>query len=343
MIEDQDRKEIRSKLFLALFAVSLMLFAGSIYLVKTFAIFWGSGVGSALQATADKTQPIQAIQPITTNLGLFHIAIVISYVLSVVSLVLTSSSLILYLRREEDDPNTTRTYGLVHSVLTVFYALILLVLLTELSAYLQTYDLYIIYLGILLGLAVDAYIQYDIRTTATAQSGNLSSAEHDISMDPATPYTNMLNLQHELFSRMAGHLRVVDKHFNTSSLENFHRLLDKHIANFTKITILTSKEMLDTNFSVSVTEFNKELESEGVTTEVRIMDAKDSAEQHERFIMDENTAYKIPPFNIINKKSEHITKIKLSDARSRFYYLYGRGSKIDNYLVRKGHDEQKHE
>ena len=341
MAKDQEEKRLSSKLFLALFAVSLILFAGSLYLTKTFAIFWGSGVGATLQATADKVQPIQTIQPITSNLGLFHIAIVISYVLSVLSLVLTSTSLVLYLRREEEDTNATRTYGLVHSILTVFYALILLVLVSELSAYLQTSYLYIIYLGIALGIIIDGYIQYDIRSAAGSQ--HLLTTEHDISMDPATPYTNMLNLQHELFSKMAGHLRVVDKHFNTSALENFHRLLDKDIANFTKITILTSKEMLDTNFSVSVTEFNKELESDGVTSEVRIMDDKDSAEQHERFIMDENTAYKIPPLNIINKKSEHITKIKLSDAKSRFYYLYGRGSKIDNYLVRKGHEQQKRE
>jgi hypothetical protein len=161
-------------------------------------------------------------------------------------------------------------------------------------------------------------------------------------MDPSTPFTNMLNLQHELFSKMSGSLSVVDKHFNTSSLENLHRLLDNYVANFKKITVLTSREMLDTNFSASVIEFNREMESEGVNAEVRIMDSKDSAEQHERFIMDEANAYKIPPLNIINKKSEHITKIKLSEARSRFYYLYGRASKIDNYETKKNHEGQKH-
>ena len=30
----------------------------------------------------------------------------------------------------------------------------------------------------------------------------------------------MINLQDEIFSKMSGHLRVIDKHFNTTALTN---------------------------------------------------------------------------------------------------------------------------
>lgn len=338
-MENKDRKDIRSMVSIMLGAVSLILFAGSIYFVKEFSILWGSGAGSVLQASADNAVTIAVLQPITSNLGLFHIAILISYLLFIISLMLTCAALIMFMHRKESNTAQIKTYGLLHTALVLFYALIILILMSYFLQYIQSYYVYVIYAGIALGVVAGAYIQYDVRIESLP-SRRGAGTKNAINMDPSKPFSNMLNLQEELFSKMSGKMYVVDKHFNSSALANFHRLADPYISNFTNITILTSQEMLDTSFSTSVMDFNKELSSSGTNVEVRIMDPKDSAEQHERFVMDERTAYKIPPFNIINKKSEHITKIKLSEAKSRFYYLYGRASKIDNYLVRKGHEEQ---
>ncbi|EQD46801.1 hypothetical protein B2A_08729, partial [mine drainage metagenome] len=62
--------------------------------------------------------------------------------------------------------------------------------------------------------------------------------------------------------------------------------------------------------------------------EVRVMNPEDAAAQHERFIVDSERAYKIPPLNIINKKSEHIVSIKHGEALRRFDYMWGRGRKV---------------
>jgi len=336
MPQDKDAAELRSSMLLALIAGSLILFAGSIYVLKDFSILYGVGVGATLQSVADNAILNQTIRPIAANLSFFHIGIAISYLLTVSGLILCSAALIIFLRKDDNPTRTMRTYGLLHSAFTILYLLVLLLLLSYFYQYVRAFYLYIVYFGIAVCAISNAYIQYDIRTLSKNQKIRSS-----INLDPSTPFSNMVNLQDELFSKMAGHLKVVDKHFNTSSLVNFHRLIDKNAGNFQKITILTSQEMLDGDFSNGVSDMVKELGPKGVQLEVRIMDEKDSAEQHERFVADDSVAYKVPPFNIINKKSEHISRIKLSDVNSRFNYLYGRASKIENYLVRKGHDEQK--
>jgi len=149
-----------------------------------------------------------------------------------------------------------------------------------------------------------------------------------LSINPSTPYSNIINLQDEIFSKMHGHLRIIDKHFNTTALTNLSRLIDGYTSNYNRITVITSKEMQDSKFSANASEFEKEFAGMGIPTEVRMMDAKDSADQHERLMMDDQIAYKIPPFNIINKKSEHITKVSAPEARARFHLLYARAQKI---------------
>jgi hypothetical protein len=51
--------------------------------------------------------------------------------------------------------------------------------------------------------------------------------------------------------------------------------------------------------------------------------------------MDQRNAYKIPPFNIINKRSEHVIKASFRDADRRFSELLNRAIKLENYQVEK--------
>ena len=61
------------------------------------------------------------------------------------------------------------------------------------------------------------------------------------------------------------------------------------------------------------------------------MGGEDAVEQHERMIMDSEKAYKIPPFNIINRKSEHIVQLEYSGSRKRFDDIWNRSTKIENF------------
>ncbi len=336
MEQDSQTAELRQSIVILLLAGSLILFAGSVYLTKNFAIEYGAGLGAVLQSIHTNSSIVQSLQPVVANLSLFRLAIDISYMISVLSLLLFGAAFLLFIRRKELGTGTIRTYGLLHSASMIFYTIVFALLLSYFYTYMNDYYLYIIYFGIAVCLAADIYIQYDLRMNIRP-----NRARSSIHMDPSRPFSNMVSLKEGIFSKMSGHLRIVDKHFNSSSMVNFHRLVSGYAQKFNRITVLTSEEMLDGAFPTSVTDMKNEFAASGTEFEVRILDKKDAADQHERIVLDDSIAYNIPPFNIINRKSEHVSRIKLSDANSRFHYLYGRASKIDNYLVRKGHEADK--
>jgi hypothetical protein len=292
-------------------------------MVKEVSELYGAGAGAVLQSRADGAQVANVLQPIGSNLSLFHIGGVISYILSLIAMVLFGSALLMVSRRKEDDASHALTYGLLNSTFLAIYAIMLITLLSYFASYLSPSYLLVIYGGIVLGAVANAYLQYELRVRASVYTTGGS-----LSINPSKPFTNMINLQDEIFSHMSGHLRVIDKHFNSAGLNNLSRLIDGYTSNFTRITVITSKEMQDSKFSASASEFEKEMGEMGIPTEVRVMDQKDAAEQHERLLMDDSVAYKIPPFNIINKKSEHIIKVKSAEARARFHLLYARAGKI---------------
>ena len=80
------RAEKRFWLALILLSASLILFAESIYMVKSFAILYGVGVGANVQSVYSGSQLVQSIQRISISASSFPIAIDISYVLSIISL-----------------------------------------------------------------------------------------------------------------------------------------------------------------------------------------------------------------------------------------------------------------
>lgn len=255
-----------------------------------------------------------------------------------VALGLSGASFVLYIKRHEKTNNAISTYALLHSGLIVVYLLMLyLIISTFYGTFVSTY-MYVIYAGLVICIISDLYLQYMLRQPAPSVSKTGSKVKNTLTIDPSKPFSNMVALQEQLFTNMSGYLRVIDKHFNSAALANFHRLTEKKITNFTKITILTSKEMLDSGFGSNLTDFKTELGEAGVGLEVKLMDDKDTVEQHERIMMDDKIAYKIPPFNIINKRSEHITRINFDEANKRFNYLYGRAIKMENYAIKRARE-----
>ena len=99
----------------------------------------------------------------------------------------------------------------------------------------------------------------------------------------------------------------------------------------TRLEIISSSEMFDGKFQENFTDFKNEMKLTGVEITFMLMSKEDSVAQHERFIFDDEHAYKIPPLNIINKKSEHIVKTNLRDAQKRFEYLHQNSIKVENY------------
>ncbi len=151
-----------------------------------------------------------------------------------------------------------------------------------------------------------------------------------IEMDPNTPYSNMVLLTEKLVGNLNGRIKILDMHFDTKALDNLSVMLKGRNRNFIAVDLLTKKERLGKDFEKIYYDFKKELLNEGVAFDLRILDEKDALEQHERLLIDSGSAYKIPPLNIINKKSEHIVSINFRHANRRFDELWARAKKFEN-------------
>ncbi len=312
---------------------SLMLIFGSIYLVYKLSLLYGVGVGAATQSLAYNKSVTSAVASLVLGNSGIGQGILESFVAFVVALAAGASSFILLLSRRELPSKSTSKYTFMGAILSVVFILLFFLSSSSIPlGYNSMYEL-LPYFGFIISIGSIAYIEYVIRTR---QRYMPSRGKMAMAIDPSRPFSNIMSMQEQLFSNMAGHVRVVDKHFNSTALQNFYRLINKDIGNFTKITILTSREMLGASFPQEINDFRTELTGAGIELDVRLMDAKDTVEQHERILMDDRIAYKVPPFNIINTRSEHITKINFKEADSRFAQLYSRAIKLNNYQVEQG-------
>ncbi len=325
-------------IFLSL--ASLMLLLGSIYIMKEFAIIYGVGTGAIVQGLYDNATIAPSVSLVASQLQEIHTDLLEAYALTLVSLALMGGAFVMLIRRNERSVIAQSKYVPYHAAMTGVYVLLLYLILSSPYITLQYFYMDVVYAGIVICFACDAFLEYTNRTHAQSRGVRM---RRTMAMDPSKPFSNMLNLQESIFSNLSGHLRIVDKHFNTTSFANLHRLIDGSKSNFTKITILTSKEMLDSGITSSVSDFRNEIGANGIGLEVRLMDEKDTVDQHERLLLDDSIAYKLPPFNIINKKSEHITTISYSEASRRFKYLYDRAIKLDNYMEKQARDNGKGE
>ncbi|MEM0154543.1 MAG: hypothetical protein QW814_01760 [Methanothrix sp.] len=191
------------------------------------------------------------------------------------------------------------------------------------------------YLGPVIGLGPFLGVALGIIASSLELSySNRRRSAHSarpININPDTPYSNMLVLSRKFFAKLSGDMSVLDMHFDNKAVENLLLLLNGHEQGHASIRILTSANRLGSHFERSYFDFKEELSNKGVALELRVMSDNDAQQQHERLIIDSQNAYKIPPINIINKKSEHIVSINRSEALSRFEEIWQRSTKYENY------------
>jgi hypothetical protein len=183
------------------------------------------------------------------------------------------------------------------------------------------------YIGGLLAIAGGAYVlvKSGIRATGSKR------AVRQISINPDTPYSNMRILSNKLMKRLSGDIKVLDMHFDIAAMDNLIQLVDKNLDRYRSISVLAKSDRLNGEFEKSYTDFKNELRNKNVEFELRILNEKEASKQHERMLIDDYSAYKIPPLNIINKKSEHIVSINSKDALHRFNSLWSEAIRFENF------------
>ncbi len=158
-----------------------------------------------------------------------------------------------------------------------------------------------------------------------------SDSDFEIEINPLTPYSNMVTISNKLMRHLKGDLRILDSHFDNTSFDNLSRLIVRNMNKYTSVYILTYLEENSRGFGRGYTDFKNELHNKNIKFELRIMSKEDFSRQHERIMMDSNMAYKIPPINIINRKSEHIVSLNHNEAFRRFNEIWSRSKRYENF------------
>ena len=311
-----------------LVAAALVLLANGIFDVQQFGVQYGLGVGAALESSAYNLSVVQSLQPTVIEVKAIYQAILESFMISGIGIVLFGLSLSLLIRNPTVMDKYLDKYVPVHLVLLFVYLLLLIIMHITFG-----FGLYVAYAALGVCVVVDIYLAADAGRSLQKRKDSES-----IKIDPSTPYANLVTIREKLFGNLSGEVRIVDKHFNSGAISNLYRLFPEE-SKISKVSVITSEEMLDSKFGVNYNDLREEFLNRGVEFEVRVMKREDSSEQHERFVFDDSLAYKIPPFNIINKKSEHILSMDQAEAKRRFDYLYRGAAKLENFSEKKGRQQ----
>ncbi len=309
-----------------LVAASVVLLANGVFNVEQSGVQYGLGAGAILQANAYNVSVIPALQATALQIKAIYQTILEGFLISGIGLIMLAMSLALLFKSQNGYERYVGMYVPLHVMLVVIYLVLLLIMHLT-----YVVDLYATYVAMVLCIVFDAYIGYKTRKTLLRRRSARS-----ISIDPSTPYANLMTLREQLFEGLTGTVGIVDKHFNSNAISNLYRLIPSESSKITSIRILTSSSMLDSRFNSNYLDLKEELKNGGVGLEVKVMREEDATAQHERFLFDDAVAYKIPPFSIINRKSEHVVRTTLKDARGRFDYLYQNAVKLENYMEKQG-------
>lgn len=329
-MEEGEESKTYQYLVLLLGVASLVLATATIYVIEMFAINYGVGVGAVLQSKADAMNVTSSLQPTVLQLTSIASAMKEVYVISLIAFGMLGCSLVLYMTRYNKFGAQSRRYLFLHTSLAIIYVVLFFVLLSNFPVnYVSPYFI-LVYAAMALSISIDVYLEVSIN----AKSPLGGERANGLRIEPDAPYTNIVRLREGIFSKLHGEVRIVDKHFNSDAISNLSRLLETN-GNINRIEIVTSPEMFDSKFQENYTDFKKEMNNSKVEIVFMLMSKEDSVAQHERFIFDDEQAYKIPPLNIINKKSEHIVDLRLGEARSRFDALMRNATKYDNYVVKQ--------
>ncbi|MGC8479637.1 MAG: hypothetical protein ACP5M9_03140 [Candidatus Micrarchaeia archaeon] len=300
---------------------SIILLAGGILNLSFFSTQYGLGAGALLVSGAYNKTVIPLLSYEASQTSFFSEALLETYIIIIIGFVLFVTSFILWLHRQNGYERYLRIYVPLHIILVFVYTMLLFIVYSAFNFNDYTLTLDLIYLSILGTLLIDSYIGYKNYIKNNKIFSN-------VGINPNKPYSNIINLKEKIFSNLNGDVCIVDKHFNSKAIENLYRLVSDN-KNIKALTVITSNEMLDSSFTKDYRDLKNELLASNIIFDVKIMNDGDSVQQHERFIFDSEKAYKIPPLNIINKKSEHIVKISRREASKRFEELILKSKKVD--------------
>ncbi|MEM3181488.1 MAG: hypothetical protein QW091_02090 [Candidatus Micrarchaeaceae archaeon] len=327
MRNNEQENNIRMYATIALVIASVALVAYTFYASDLLAINYGVAAGAKAQAESTSENVSAAFIPVVAELSNLYRALRETYALLMLAVFLLALGVTMFATRAYRT-GSARKYAAWHVAAALIFLLFFIVI----------FD-YFTYTGIgtnlgvatyattALAIAIDLYflLNRDKHTTPRAKT---------IEIEPMLPYANIIKLREAIFAGLSGNVSIVDKHFNSQAIENLYRLISQNSA-IKRLVIITHTEALDSSFNKNYNDFKKEIAGKGTEIEVMIMSDADAMTQHERFIFDERSAFKIPPLNIINEKSEHITRIRFSDAKARFEELMKNSIKYENYLIKK--------
>ncbi|VVB77400.1 Uncharacterised protein [uncultured archaeon] len=344
--ENVDKENINYKyLVIMLGLATLALSTSAVYMMEVLGINYGisyaitdlASAGVFSQNSMSNANMTYVLGQTAATANALHSAMREVYIKFLISLGMLGASFILYTSRRDMFGAATRRYTLLHLALTlIFIAMFFIVFSGNLPVDLNRIYFMLVYFAMAAAVGIDAYLELVVH----GQFQKIIRRGNEVRIEPNTPYTNMIKLREVVFSNLRDHVRIVDKHFNSQAISNLHRLIGEDLPNIKKIDVLTSKEMFDSKFLDNYNDFKKELGNAGVELNFMLMAEADNTTQHERFVFDDSRAYKIPPLNIINKKSEHVVNFSVKDAKGRFDALSKNATKYENYLVKQAREQK---
>ncbi len=330
-MEENEENKTYQYLILLLGLASLVAATATLYLMEVLSISYGAGAGAIIQSNATHTNVTTVLVQAASQLTGLHNAINEVYIAALVAIGMLGSVLIIYVTRSRRFGPMSRRYTLLHTAFTLIYIALFYIVVSTYPLNTSGFYFILVYAAMATALIIDVYCEFVMRNGAAAATG----IRRGMRIEPGMPFTNLVKLRDGIFATLRGHVRVVDKNFNSDAIFNLHRLLETSLSGIKKLDVITSAQTLDSNFQGNYTDFKNEILNRGIELNFLLMSEQDGVQQHERFIFDDEKAYKIPPLNIINKKSEHIVRLSVREARSRFDTLVKNSTKYDNYVVKQ--------
>ncbi|MGD0729134.1 MAG: hypothetical protein ABR981_03610 [Candidatus Micrarchaeaceae archaeon] len=301
---------------------SFIVILYSIYYMQSLSYAFGvySGISrtiSSYNITASSTVLAALSQSTTITLALH-----LTYVMIAFALVMAAVSMLWFFSK-----SYARYTPEVLIICSIIYAIIAAILEYNFN-FSNSVNSYGSFIGAILIFTSGVYFIVNANANKVTAKRSVSQ----ISINPDTPYSNIKIISNKLMSKLNGDIKILDMHFDAVALDNLMQLLDKNMGNYTQIEVLAKKDRLGDKFTKLYKDFKAELNNKNIQFELRVLSEKDALKQHERVIMDNSTAYKIPPLNIINKKNEHIVAIKYDEASRKFNDLWAEAQKYENML-----------
>ncbi len=297
-----------------------LLFATLLYL-RGLLVSYGFVTGTEVVVSTYNLTLTSQLASILPSLSALSLALYIAYLMVPLSLMVFAIGVAWLFTGRQD-----RWLAVVAMVSALFYLGLAAMLELNFNFGYSTSNYYSSYLGVALSLIGGVLVVVHGRQ----QSRSSRSAAASIAINPDTPYTNISILSNRVMGRMSGALRILDMHFDLNGLDNLMRMMSGKEGRYTSLRILTRADRLTPHFDRSYLDFKRELQKKGVEFELRVLPPEIAAEQHERMIMDSERAFKIPPLNIINRKSEHIVGMNHADADRRFEKIWSSSTKYEN-------------